>query len=103
MEFGLNQSDIDYILNIIKGFSEIDKVVIFGSRAKGNYSVGSDVDLAIYGEGVNFDTLSKLHWKLENEGPLPYFFDVVDYTHLTHEELRKHIDRRGILIYDRFS
>jgi predicted nucleotidyltransferase len=99
MDFGLRQSDINYIVSTIKRFPEIEKAVIFGSRAKGNFKPGSDVDIAIYGENITFDTISNLHWKLEEEVPLPYYFDIVDYTHLKHEELRKHIDRVGKVIF----
>lgn len=44
--------------------------------------------------------LSRLHSLLEDEGPLPYLFDVVDYTHLEHEDLKSHIDRVGKAIYE---
>lgn len=101
MNFGLKESDMYYILNIIENFKEIEKAVIFGSRAKGNYKPGSDVDIAIYGENITFDTISALHSLLEEQGPLPYLFDIVDYTHLNHKELREHIDRIGKLIFSR--
>ena len=101
MDLGLRQSDIDYIIKVISEFSEIEKAVVFGSRAKGNFKPGSDVDIAIYGHNITFDTLSALHSRLEEQGPLPYFFDVVDYTHLSHKELKKHIDRAGKVIFQR--
>lgn len=101
MNFGLRQSDIDYIIDAIKKFSNIEKVVIFGSRAKGNYKSGSDVDMAIYGENITFDTISVLHSMLEEQSPLPYLFDIVDYTHLNCEELKNHIDRVGKVIFKR--
>lgn len=99
MQFGLKESDLDYIVNVVKEFKEIEKAVIFGSRAKGNYKPGSDVDIAIYGDDVTFDTLSTLHSMLEQRSPLPYFFDIIDYTHLNHNELREHIDRVGSVIF----
>ncbi len=101
MDLGLRQSDIDYIIKVISEFSEIEKAIVFGSRAKGNFKPGSDVDIAIYGDNITFDTLSALHSRLEEQGPLPYFFDVVDYTHLNHKELKKHIDRAGKVIFQR--
>lgn len=99
MEFGLKEFDLEYIIKKTSEFSEIEKAVIFGSRAKGNYKPGSDIDIAIMGEKINFDVLSKLHSILEDEGPLPYLFDIVDYTHLEHEDLKSHIDRVGKVIY----
>jgi uncharacterized protein len=101
MSYGLIKSDLDYIVNAIKKFEEIDKAVIFGSRAKGNYRPGSDIDVAIYGENITFDTISRLHSMLEDQGPLPYLFDVVDYTHLNHQEFIDHIDRVGKIIFER--
>jgi predicted nucleotidyltransferase len=101
MNFGLKEADLNYIISIIGNFNEIEKAVIFGSRAKGNYKPGSDIDIAIYGENINFDTISALHSLLEDQGPLPYLFDIVDYTHLNHKELKDHIDRIGKLIFSR--
>ncbi|MHB1651514.1 MAG: nucleotidyltransferase family protein [Desulfitobacteriaceae bacterium] len=96
MSFGLRDGDLDYIITTIRQFSEIEKAAIFGSRAKGNYKPGSDVDIAIWGS-ISFSILSRLHAILEEESPMPYFFDVVDYSHLTHQELKSHIDRVGIV------
>ncbi|BDR67473.1 hypothetical protein N072000002_15870 [Clostridium tetani] len=73
MNFGLRESDLEYIVNIISGFDEIEKAYIFGSRAKGNYKPGSDIDIAIYGENINLDILSKLNLILEEKSPMPYF------------------------------
>lgn len=101
MSIGLSEVDIEYIVGAIAKFREIKKAVIFGSRAKGNYKAGSDIDIAIYGDDITFDTVSSLHSLLEDESPLPYLFDIVDYTHLDHKELREHIDRVGIIIYER--
>lgn len=101
MNLGLRQSDIDYIVEVIGKFSEINKAVVFGSRAKGNFKPGSDIDIAIFGDKITFNTLSVLHSELEDQGPLPYLFDVVDYTHLDHKELKEHIDRAGKVIFER--
>lgn len=101
MSFGLCATDLRYIMDTLKKFPEIKKAAIFGSRAKGNYKPGSDVDIAIWGEEVTFNTVSRLRSLLEEQSPMPYFFDVVDYTHLTHEQLREHIARVGKTIFSR--
>ncbi|OPJ65309.1 nucleotidyltransferase domain-containing protein [Clostridium chromiireducens] len=103
MEFGLKRIDLEYIIKTIEKFPEIEKAIIFGSRAKGNYKPGSDIDIAIYGEKINFDIVSKLHSNLEEKGPMPYFFDVVDVTHINHKELKEHIERVGKIIYSRIG
>ncbi|MGY0372331.1 nucleotidyltransferase domain-containing protein [Clostridium sp. JNZ J1-5] len=100
MNCGLKDSDLEYIIDVIGRFSEIKKAVIFGSRTKGNYKPGSDIDIAIYGEDINFDILARLHSMLEDENLMPYLFDIVDFTHLNHKELREHIERVGKVIYE---
>ncbi len=99
MFFGLKKSDLSYIVKKIREHDEIEKAVIFGSRAKGINKPGSDIDIAIYGEKINVDTVSSLQSALQDEGPLPYFVDVFDYTHSDYEEIKAHIDRVGIVIY----
>ena len=51
--FGLLDRDIKYIIKALEQHDEIEKAIIFGSRAMGNYKKGSDVDIAIIGENVN--------------------------------------------------
>ena len=103
MNFGLRDEDLSNIIITIQQFSEIEKAAIFGSRAKGNFNPGSDVDIAIWGNDISFSTISRLHAILEEESPMPYFFDIVDYSHLNHIELKSHIDRAGIVFFTRES
>ena len=100
MIFGLAESDLIYIISVIKSFAEIQKAVIFGSRARGDNKPESDIDIAIYGEQISFQTVSSIHATLDEEGPLPYFFDIVDYTHLNNREMKEQIDRQGIVIFE---
>lgn len=101
MKFGLRESDLAYINEVLNKYDVIDKTVIFGSRAKGNYKPGSDIDLALSGNHINFDTVAKVKYELEEKGGLPYFVDVVDYSHLNHEGLKEHIDRVGVVLFER--
>lgn len=98
---GLKNSDLQYIRDKIEGFLEVKKAAIFGSRAKGNYKLGSDIDIAIYGEEVTFTVISQLHSILEEQGPLPYLIDIIKYEDLKNDKLRDHIDRVGIVIFER--
>jgi predicted nucleotidyltransferase len=99
MKFGIKKEDLDYIVNEIKKYEEIEKATIFGSRAKGNYKHGSDIDIAIYGKKVNINIVAKLLTDLGECSKMPYMFDIIDFTHLEHKELREHIERVGIEIY----
>ena len=99
--FGLAERDLAYIVAVIGEFPEIRKAAIFGSRAKGTFKKGSDIDIAIFGEAISFTTIASLHERLEEESPMPYLFDIVDYTHSTHQELKQHIERVGKIILER--
>ncbi len=100
MSFGLRDEDISYIKKVIKKYQEINKALIFGSRAKVNYKNGSDIDIAIIGENVSFDTVSKLMGEFE-DSHLPYMFDIIDYIHLNDKDVKEHIDRVGKVIFTR--
>lgn len=92
---GLTEKDWGLIIKAIKSFASIEQVVLFGSRAKGNYKTGSDVDFAIKGKAISYETVVQLSDVLNESVPLPYFFDVVNYAQID-AKLREHIDRVGI-------
>ena len=99
--FGIYDKSYTLILESFTQFPEIEKAVIFGSRAMGNHKKGSDIDIAISGENIDFNTTSRLHGKLNEDLPIPYFIDVVDYNSITLEELKNHINNNGKTIYQR--
>ena len=100
---GLRDSDIVHITDAISQFDEISEVLLFGSRAKGNYKIGSDVDLAIEGDRVTPTMVLELSDCLNEEKPLPYFFDVIQYETIDELRLVEHIDRVGIVIFGQTS
>lgn len=96
---GLTNKDLCYILDGIKKHTEIDKAIIFGSRALGNYKKGSDIDLTISGVEITKDILNDLYDYLNEVCPLPYFFDLLHYESITNNNLKRHINEYGKLIY----
>jgi len=97
-KYGLTERDMKTIQSVFDTFPEVKKVHLFGSRAKGNYRLGSDIDLAIMNQGLNSITLSRLIGKFE-ESSLPYNIDLVDFTNLTKQEFIDHINRVGVPFY----
>lgn len=96
MNTGLTGSDLKIIQHTIGAFDNIEPVILFGSRAKGTYKKGSDVDIAIIFTNKNqSNSIQLIHDKLEEETPLPYFFDVIDYNTIQNKELIEHIERVG--------
>ena len=101
MPYGLADKNIEQIVQAVGRFKDIETVILFGSRAKGNYKPGADVDLAIKGECLEENTIAQLGDFLNEETTMPYFFDLVDYGNLDNPQLIAHIDRRGIKIFQR--
>lgn len=100
--FGLSQKEIEYIIKILQPYSLIEKAVIFGSRAKGNYKKTSDIDIALFGDQLDRIVL-EISGKLNDQGPLPYKVDVLVYSAIDNTALREHIDRVGIPIFPLIS
>lgn len=98
-QFGLSQKSIESICGVFKLYPEIEEVIIYGSRAKGNYKPGSDVDLALKGKNIAYYTILEVKYTLEEKLPLPYFFDVVHYNDIGNSDLVDHIDRVGKIFY----
>ena len=80
----------------MSSFSEIKEVKIFGSRARGNFQLASDIDLALFGE-INDKTLRHIFSELD-ELPTPYKFDVIAYDNIDNPDLKKSIDTYGVKI-----
>ena len=99
MTYGLSHRDLAAILNTLRTFPEIEEAILFGSRAKGNYKPGSDVDIAVKGKGIESSCVADLSYALNEESTLPYFFDIVHFEHISERELVDHINRVGILLY----
>ena len=98
MPYGLNQDVIDRINSIFRNYPEIEKVIIYGSRAKGNYKRGSDIDLTISGESVASSVINKISLELDDLF-LPYTIDLSNLNQINNQELLEHIRRVGEPFY----
>ena len=97
--YGLLERDLNHIISALSKFPQVDKAVIFGSRAMGNCKKGSDIDLAVMGTRITDDILTELYDFLNEEYPIPYFFDLLHYENISNEKLKRHIDDYGKVIY----
>lgn len=100
MKYGLKEETIQKIQNVFANFESIEEVLLFGSRALGNYKTGSDIDLALKGENLNFSSLNKIFLKLEDLNT-PYKYDLVIYNRIENRDLIDHINQFGISLYKR--
>ena len=96
-DFGLKQEQLKEIREILGKHPEIEKAVIFGSRAKGDHKKGSDIDIAVFGDNISIHTILSLMSDFE-ESSLPFFVDIVDFKGITDKKLRSEIEKNGIEI-----
>jgi len=95
---GLSKEEMRTLCAALQMFPSVQKAVLFGSRAKGTFSEGSDVDLAV--KGCSETEVIAVSAALNEETPLPYFFDVVACERISSPDLLEHINRVGIKIYE---
>lgn len=94
MRFGLKEETIKAINSVFASYPQIEKAVIFGSRAKGNYREGSDIDICLFGN-IDFVLLQNIEISLDALN-LPYTIDLVVYDNIQNEALKEHVDRVGV-------
>ena len=95
MKFGLNQKTINKINSVFELHSQIEEVLIYGSRAKGNYREGSDIDITLIGKNIE---LSKINENIDDLNT-PYLFDISIFDKLESKDLIEHINRVGKTFY----
>ena len=100
MEFGLKDNTIEKIIQVFASIKEIDRAIIYGSRAKGTNKQGSDIDIALKGKKLTLKELNKLSLLL-NDLLLPYTFDLSIYHQINSPDLLNHINRAGKILYSR--
>lgn len=95
LNVGLSSDDLERIIEIVKGCLKINDAVLFGSRANGNFSNGSDIDIALMGKNILLNDVLDLAIELD-ELYLPYKFDLIIYDRIAETALKDHINRVGI-------
>lgn len=100
MSHGLSETTVDRIRSVLAHFPEVEKAVLYGSRAKGTHRPGSDIDLTLYGSGLRQPLLAQIDGELDDL-LLPYQMDLSLFVSLTHPALLDHIRRFGVVLYER--
>jgi predicted nucleotidyltransferase len=94
---GLSVQAASAICGVLASHPSVSQAILFGSRAKGNYKNGSDIDLALTGP-VDFSELGSIAWELDDL-LLPWEIDLVQFDNITNPDLREHITRVGQIFY----
>ena len=99
MKYGLSDTVIQELQDVFRRYANIEKVLIFGSRSKGNYRAGSDIDLAVIGKDIDYSLLLDIQCDIEDLGIL-YSIDLLDYQKKKGTPIGEHIDRVGQVFYE---
>ena len=102
MEYGLTDHDIKNIKQVLSQHTKLNSAILYGSRAKGNFKTGSDIDLTLIGEGLSYKDLMDISIELDDL-LLPYEFDLSLYHDIENDALRSHIQRVGKALYQNES
>ena len=97
---GLKESTIARINGVFAGYPAVERAILYGSRAKGNFRHGSDIDLTLEGDGIDADQLSRIILELDDL-LLPYTIDLSLKRQIDNPDLLAHIERVGVVFYER--
>jgi predicted nucleotidyltransferase len=100
MKFGLPDRVIARLVEVLSQNESIERTVLFGSRAKGTYHEGSDIDLCLTGTDINLSVLSRLEARIDDLD-MPWKVDLVPEAMIDSKALLDHIHRVGAVLYER--
>lgn len=100
MSYGLDDKTLLRVRRILATFPEIDRAVLYGSRAMGTNKPGSDIDMSLFGHGLDWRLCAEVAGMFEASA-IPYMVDVSVFDLLKHDGLKDHIRRRGVVLFDR--
>lgn len=100
LRFGLTESAIATLVGVFAACPQIERVILYGSRAKGTFRNGSDIDLTIIGDAVTHDQLLALANQLDDL-LLPYKIDLSLLRQIDNANLLEHIRRVGVVFFER--
>lgn len=98
MKFGLQEITIKRINDVFAKHPQVELVILYGSRAKGNYKNGSDIDLTLHGKSLSHQILLNILGEMD-ELPLPYKIDISIFDTIDNPDLIEHIQRIGKSFY----
>ncbi|WP_150306238.1 nucleotidyltransferase domain-containing protein, partial [Pseudomonas saliphila] len=99
-QFGLPAYAIEQLREIFTQWPQIDRVLLYGARVKGNYRPGSDIDLTIEGMALDLTTLLAIENRIDDL-LLPWTVDLSLMHEIDNASLMDHIGRVGVPFYVR--
>lgn len=99
---GLSDATVEKITTVFAGFPEVRQAILFGSRAKGSFRPGSDIDLALVGPDIDWRVIGRIEMALDDL-LIPYSFSLIELSEKTDAAIVAHIERVGQPFYQRHA
>ena len=100
MNHGLTTTTVERLQSVMAHYPEVEKAVLYGSRARGTHRPGSDIDLTLCGGELDHTLLTRIDNEMDDL-LLPYQIDLSLMSSLNHPALLDHICRVGIVLYEK--
>ena len=101
LRFGLKESSVHKICIVLRRYPQVEKAILYGSRAKGNYKNGSDIDLTLRGGAdLTLNVLYKIMDEIDDL-LLPYTIDLSIFNNIGDPDMIEHIQRVGVTFYEK--
>lgn len=93
--FGLSDDIIHLLRGVLRAHPEVERAVIYGSRARGDYFNGSDIDLTLVGPRLTEAILHRIAMEMDSL-PIPHTVDLSIRSSLRNPALIQDIDKQGV-------
>ena len=96
--FGLDADDRKAILSILAAHPEVESALVYGSRARGNFKQGSDIDMVLTGKNLTDQVLLDVCAEFRDSN-VPYMVDIIAEHDIQDENLKREIEVTGQVFY----
>ena len=101
MKYGLSDRTLQKIHSVLSHYPQIEKAILYGSRAAGTYRNGSDIDLTLCGDALTHSVLSRIDTELDDL-LLPYTIDLSIFDQIDNPAMVEQIQRIGVDFYEKY-
>ena len=102
MKYGLSNRTLQKIQSVLSHYPQVERAILYGSRATGTYRNGSDIDLTLYGDALTHSILSRIDTELDDL-LLPYTIDLSIFHQIDNPVMVEQIQRTGVNFYEKYG
>jgi len=100
MDFGLSERALNSLRAYFAGVLEVEQVILYGSRARGDHHKGSDIDFMLIGSSITPRLLSKMDMEIDDL-LLPWFIQITDRKEIRDALFLEVVEKEGVVFWER--